>query len=214
MNARKIFGILLILSLMAVTSCSKKTTIEENIDYVAYISKKEDSDSSYQKIFMELNLGWLLDFELELPYADQSWVNIWLEGYEDGEKIKASPLIQLSYGRAPRNTSTGSMGFGMIESADQDLFFLYSPATMQRPQALEVNDSYFSTGASQFYYAFLEDTIRLQSGETRVLAFFRHNNETILRPYDYYTQAGIDEMIQEETFVMVLKIKVEKGIGK
>ncbi|MDX8360299.1 hypothetical protein [Cytobacillus sp. IB215316] len=62
--------------------------------------------------------------------------------------------------------------------------------------------------------AFLEDTIRLQSGETRVLAFFRHNDETILRPYDYYTQAGIDEMIQEETFVMVLKIKVEKGIDK
>ncbi|MDX8366126.1 hypothetical protein [Cytobacillus sp. IB215665] len=212
MIPRNIFLILLFLSIMAVSSCSKETTTEENVDYVAYVSKKEDS--SHQKTFRELNIGWLLDFSLELPYADQSWVNIWVEGYEDGEQLKASPLIQLSYGRAPSKTSTGSIGFGTIDSADHELFFLYGPGVYQIPQVLDVNESYFSTGAIQFDYAFLDETIQLQSGETRVLAIFRHNDEAVLRTYDYYTQAGINEMIEEETFVMLLKIKVEKGIDK
>jgi len=50
--------------------------------------------------FEDLNLGILFDFDFTLPNADNSWVNLWVERYIDGEK-ESQRLTQLSYGNSP-----------------------------------------------------------------------------------------------------------------
>ena len=43
---------------------------------IAYISLNTESD--YKKTFKELDLGIIFDFDLKLPNADKSWVEIWM----------------------------------------------------------------------------------------------------------------------------------------
>ena len=97
---------------------------DSNNDKIAYISS--NTDSEYEKTFNELNLGILFDFDLKLPKADKSWVDIWVEGYSNGEVIEPFPLTHLSYGLSPKELEEGKMGFGVINpNSDQMQFFLY-----------------------------------------------------------------------------------------
>lgn len=71
-----------------------------------------NEDSEYLKTFSDLNLGILFDFHMTLPNADQNWVNLWVERYDEGTK-EDHPIAQLSYGDSPNNLEEGRLGFGL-----------------------------------------------------------------------------------------------------
>lgn len=45
-----------------------------------------NSNSEHMETLEDLNLGVLFDFDFKLNEADKTWVNIWIEKYEDGKK--------------------------------------------------------------------------------------------------------------------------------
>jgi hypothetical protein len=98
-----------------------------------------NSDSEYVNTCKDLNLGILFDFDFTLPNADKSWVNLWVERYNNGTK-ETQPLAQLSYGNSPNEVDEGSMGFGMINpDTDETMVFLYGPEVRTQPQIIERN---------------------------------------------------------------------------
>ncbi|UFJ39309.1 hypothetical protein LOK74_14655 [Brevibacillus humidisoli] len=173
---------------------------------VAYVSASPDS--TYEKTFKELHLGTLFDYTLELPYADSSWVRIWVEGYREGKLVEQSPLAELSYGNSPNQSETGQMGWGIIKAAeDKEMFLLYAHGITMAP--VQPADILSGEGVSNWDYAIGDEKISLQSGETKLLAVYREA-ENQLHTYDLTKEEEIKQMIQEDKTVLLLKIKVEK----
>lgn len=67
----------------------------------------------------------IFDFNLMLPNADKSWVEIWIEGYSDGEIVEPFPLIGLSYGLSPNQEVEGNMRFGIINPNSDEVQLLF-----------------------------------------------------------------------------------------
>lgn len=93
-------SIMIVLFMVISVGCNN--IINKN-DKIAYISL--NTESNYKKTFEELDLGIIFDFNLTLPNADKSWVEIWLEGYSDGKIIEPFPLTGLSYGSFPNEVA-------------------------------------------------------------------------------------------------------------
>jgi hypothetical protein len=83
----------------------------------------KSADSEYVKTFKDLHLGILFNFDFKLPNADKSWVTIWVERYQNGEK-NIHPITELSYGLSPNEVEQGNIGFGMINYDEDLLVFL------------------------------------------------------------------------------------------
>jgi hypothetical protein len=97
--------IMMYLILFILGGCDNET---KNAKKIAYISTTKHSQ--YAKTFTDLHLGIIYDFNLRLTEADKSWVTLWVEGYENGEKTEPFRLIELSYGLNPTPVSEGPMG--------------------------------------------------------------------------------------------------------
>ena len=93
------------------SSLDGKTGIEDKGDIIAYVSVNKDS--IYEKTFKDTGLGVVFDFNLKLPHADTSWVDLWVEGYSQGKPTE-DLHTQLSYGLSPNKVKEGSIGFGII----------------------------------------------------------------------------------------------------
>lgn len=107
-NSRRILSVIAIVLVLNLVGCSKDSDKE---DKVAYITA--NSNSEYENVYKDLGLGILYDFDYELPFADQSWVNIWIEGYSNGRKMEPFHLTELSYGHSPELNEEGHMGLGL-----------------------------------------------------------------------------------------------------
>lgn len=100
------------------------------------------------------------DFNLKLPSADKSWVNIWVEGYSNGEAVEPFPLIELSYGLSPNQVEEGRVGFGIINpNSKEKLLFLYSPDCRIGPCSIN-NDFFIESGISGYPYAIGGENVR------------------------------------------------------
>lgn len=116
-------SIMIVLIMVISVGCNKDISNKDN--KIAYISL--DAESIYKKTFEELSLGIIFDFNLRLPNADKSWVEIWVEGYSNGEIFDSIPLTELSYGLSPNQIEEGNMGFGIMNlNNDEMQLFLYS----------------------------------------------------------------------------------------
>ncbi|WP_330949285.1 hypothetical protein [Virgibacillus sp. MG-45] len=60
----------------------------------------KDSNSEYVKTFNDLSLGTILDFNIQIPNEDERWFTLWVEKYENGQKI-SKPLSELSFPNNP-----------------------------------------------------------------------------------------------------------------
>ena len=200
---RKVYSlIILLVSLFLLAGC--------NNDKGDIASISANSNSEYENTFLDLDLGILFDFNLELPRADESWVIIWVEGYKNGQKMEPSHLLELSYGASPNQHEEGNMGFGMVNPlSDNGLYFLYSPAANMKPQRIDIKTNAVS-GGSVIEYAIGEDPIALEADETKVLAVYRQSASSILKNYDFEDEDAINEIIEEHETVLVLKIKVSE----
>jgi hypothetical protein len=196
-------GVILIITMIFSVGCRSESS---NNNKIAYISS--NADSAYEKTFKELQLGILFDFDLKLPNADKSWVDIWVEGYRNGKAVEPFPLTQLSYGLSPEQVEEGPMGFGILNpNSSEAQFFLYSKGFKTAHHNID-NSLLPKEGIRSWDYAIGDKAIGLEPGEEMVLAVYRQGDESLRAGYDYQDTDSINKMINEDTTVILLKIKV------
>jgi len=204
--------LIIVLPIFFNTGCSRENISSNKAAYVAV-----NVDSEYEKTFKDLNLGILFDFNLRVPNADKSWVNIWVEGYSNGKPIEPFPLTQLYYGLSPNKEEEGQMGFGIINHNSKDpQIFLYSSGAKTNPESIG-NNFFIESGVSSWDYAIGSEAIGLEYGEELVLAVYRQGKESLRTGYDYQDVKAINQMIILYFFgnvanihssVYVIKLKV------
>ncbi|WP_077622673.1 hypothetical protein [Sediminibacillus massiliensis] len=196
---RPIFVLTVICCILTTAGCSNQK------DNTATISSIEDSD--YMSTFDDLGLGLLLDFDFTLPQADKRWVRIWVEGYKDGEKMP-DPLNQLYYGESPNETEQGHMGFGLINpQSEESMSFLYAQGAHQQPRDM---DGFLKMdAASSWGYAISEDQLDIEIGQTYILGFYFQSNSESIRTYDLQDSKSVQEMIDDSSRLLLLKLQVE-----
>ncbi|MTI65458.1 MAG: hypothetical protein FH753_02545 [Firmicutes bacterium] len=151
MKLKYIFLLLVILILISVIGCSSYKNNEK--DHIAYISTNINSE--YYNTFKDLDLGIIYDFNIKLPNADKSWVNIWVEGYSNGKQIKSSHLTEISCGLYLKKVEEGRFGLGIINpQTENELFFLYGPSVRN-------------------------ETVALRPGETKIIGVYRQGIDSI-----------------------------------
>ncbi|USK74472.1 hypothetical protein [Peribacillus frigoritolerans] len=191
----------LILSLIIISGCTNSK------DSIATISI--NSDSEHTNTFKKLNLGQLYDFDFKLNSADKTWVNVWIESYKDGKQVP-QPLTELSFGKSPNKVEEGNLGFGIINTDDDDrLSFLYAPNVTTTPQKI---DKIHSVGVfSGWDYAIGEGKVELKLGETYLLGAYRESKGNSIRTYDLQDENEVKKMIKDDSIVFLLKIKIEEN---
>lgn len=207
---KRLFSLLLaiiIITIIFCTGCSSKKSNSDN-NQIAYISS--NTDSEYLKTFKDLQLGILFDFNLKLPNADKSWVNIWVEGYSNGKAVEPFHLAELSYGLSPNKVEEGPMGFGILNANSiEPQFFLYSKGVKTTPD-IKDKSFFIKSAASIWQYAIGSEPIGLESGKETILAVYRQGKNSLRAGYDYQNLNSINQMIKDDITVLILKIKVEK----
>ncbi|WP_136607752.1 hypothetical protein [Paenibacillus dokdonensis] len=172
-------------------------------DTLAVIQAQKDSD--YEEMFNALSLGNIFDYNLSLPHADKTWVEVWVEGYKKGKKMQGSPLISLSYGFAPSKTSAGALGWGIVkEGGAQKSMILYAPGAgtglSSVPDVIDHNLS------SMMGSVIGDQKLELKAGESTILAVCRQNESGVYQTFD---PEQLKEMLQTDAVTLLLKIKLD-----
>ncbi|MCA0989662.1 hypothetical protein [Pseudalkalibacillus hwajinpoensis] len=191
-----------ILATVLLSSCST------NENKVAEIEPAPESE--YVKTFDELALGILFDFKLEVQNADERWVKLWVERYQDGKKDDDS-VVDLIYGESLDETDEGHVGFGIIHSEkDEPLYFLYAPDIKLNPQKSDKKAN-LDSSMSTWEYAFKDKKVPLTLDEEKVLAAYRSTTSNEMRTVDLSDPNDVKQMIQEDTEVLLLKILITEN---
>lgn len=173
-------------------------------DAVATI--KVNTNSKYVDTFEELNLGVLFDYHFNWLKADETWVNLWVERYEQGNP-EPEIVDQLIFGLSPNKTEKGNIGFGMIDpSNNTPSVFLYAPGVSNKPTSIE--RFHQDDGIMGWEDTIADDTLELQLGETYILAILRESPNN-LKFYNYENDMEIEKMLNETRGVLLLKIKID-----
>lgn len=198
------FKILLIFLLVLTTTACTQEKISE--DVAGYISV--DEDSNYKETFDDLGIGRVFNYDFHLLKADESWVNIWLEGYRNGKLIEPSPLSSMNYGLSLNEEEKGKMGFGIINSNKEPLVFFYSNGTSIYPNMIQ--DDVFLYKGIRAWDDGINEKITLKYGEEKILAVYRQNESKMPSGSDYQDDEAIKEIINDSETVLFFKIKIEK----
>lgn len=99
----------------------------------------------------------------------------------------------------------------MNPQAEAVSLFLYSSGISIPPHAVENMLNSKGIGPTIWFYAIGDKAEGLEEGETKVLGVYRQA-ESSLRTYDYQDTTDIIKMINEDTAVLLLKMKVERKI--
>ena len=189
-----------ILFLLIITGCNNKDTI-------ATISVT--SDSEHVNTFKKLHVGELYEFDFKLNQADKTMVNIWIERYENG-KQDSQPLNELSYGKAPDKVQQGNLGFGIINTDDAPLGFLYAPTSASTPPQKMVNIRSVGVFTGWDYAIEEEKEVELKVGETYLLGAYRVSKGNSIRTYNLQDEDEVKKMISDDKIVFLLKIKLDE----
>ncbi|WP_197257539.1 hypothetical protein [Paenibacillus dendritiformis] len=179
---------------------------------------KEEEDFAYTRTFEELSLGDLFNFDLTLPQADRSWVTLWVEGYRRGQPMLTGqqPLAELSFGIYPGEREQGPLGFAMIDAKEgetkRSYLLLYAPGVRSTANiTIDLPESRADTVmATMLEYTLGDEPIRLQSGETQLLAMYRLIDSQIISTMDTTNEEEIRQAIESDAAILLLKIKVER----
>ena len=200
----KISVIMILLIMVISVGCNKDISNKNN--KVAYISS--NPDSNYNKTFEDLNLGKIFDFNLKLSNAEESWVEMWVEGYSNGKMIE-TPLIGISMGEFLNRVEEGNIGFGIMNPNSEEMqIFSYGLGASTKPHLID-NDFFIKDGISAWDIAIDNNRVELEYGEEMLLAVYRQAEKQI-RTYDYKNLDSINKMINEDKVVFLFKIKVEE----
>lgn len=195
-------------------SC-RSTQPEMGSGIIAEVKKEEDV--AYTRTFEELRLGHLFNFDLTLPHADRSWVTLWVEGYRRGQPLLTGqqPLAELSFGAFPGEREQGPMGFAMIDAKEgetkRSCLFLYAPSVRTGNITVELLEGQANTvTATMREYTIGDEPVRLQSGETRLLAIYRLIDSHLIPTMDNTNEEEIRQALDTDAAILLLKIKVER----
>lgn len=192
------------LLLLSGVGCVRDPDTERN--EIAYVSV--NTKSTYQKTFEELDLGLIFDYYLKLPRADESWVQLWVEGYSDGQQIEPELSI-LEYGQSVNQEEEGNIGVGIINPNNEERqVFLYGPNVSITPHTIN-QDIFLTEGISSWDYAIDNKQVGLAPGEEKIIAVYRQSAGN-MNAYSYEDEESIDKMIQEDAVVILLKIRVDE----
>lgn len=196
-----IFSLTLLLFLNVISGCNKSN------DNTATATISVNSDSERVNTFKDLNLGILYDFTFKLNNANKNWVDIWVESYKDG-KQEPHPIAKLSYGVSPKKVEEGNLGFGIINTEDTPLVFLYAPNVTTSPR--KINKMHSVGMVSGWNYAIGKVKNKLKLGETYLLGVYRESHGGSIRTYNLQNNKEIKKIINEDSRVFLLKIKIVK----
>ena len=188
-----------ILILLLISGCTNK-------DSRATISVTADSE--HKNTFKDLHVGELYEFDFKLNQADKTWVNLWIERYENGKK-DSQPLNELSYGKAPDKVQQGNLGFGIINTDDDPLGFLYAPTSGSIPPQKLENIRSVGVFTGWDYAIEEEKEVELKVGETYLLGAYRVSKGNSIRTYDLHNENEVKKMISDDKIVFLLKIKID-----
>lgn len=192
------------LLLLSGVGCVRDADTERN--EIAYVSV--NTTSTYQKTFEELDLGLIFDYHLKLPRADESWVQLWVEGYSDGQQIEPELSI-LEYGQSSNQEEEGNIGVGIINPNNEERqVFLYGPSVSITPHTIN-QDIFLTEGISSWDYAIDNKQVGLAPGEEKIIAVYRQSAGN-MNAYSYEDEESIDKMIREDAVVILLKIRVDE----
>lgn len=181
-------------------------TSKEDSEIIALI--KPEIDSVNESSFNTFRLGTLFDYHLELPQANKSWVTLWVEGYNKGKEVEASPLITLSYGHSPNKTTEGAMGLGIMEGPNhKKQLFLYAPGV--GAGLIEIDEIFNDTGATMRGKTTGDKLTKLKSGEVKTLAIWTLSKTMSMQTFDMTDEEQLHNTTQTDESVLLLKIKVE-----
>lgn len=167
------------------------------------------SDSEYMTTFEDLNLGTVCDFDLKNYNADSNWVNIWVEHYKDGE-MDPQPVTKLTYGMSPNKVDEGRVGMAIVETDDNSpLIFLYSPSA--KTSMTKVGEIPSVNVFRGWDSAIGEEEQELELGETYLLGAYRVSAGDFIRTYDLQDEEEVKKMIDDDSHVFLLKIKLEEN---
>ncbi|WP_085505335.1 hypothetical protein [Thalassobacillus devorans] len=199
---RKVYTLIFIMVIAVISSSCEQATSKQ-----ATIAKAEDS--KYAATFEELSMGMLWSFEFYLPDADKRWVNVWVERYRDGEK-DPDPVTQLSYGMSPNEVDEGNLGLAIISpELKQPSIFLYAPGVTQSAKRME--EGFNENLASAWGYGLGDEKLELGLGETVTLGGYRQaSTKDSIKVQDFSSEASIEEMIDKDHLVLLLKMKIEE----
>lgn len=106
------------------------------------------------------------------------------------------------------------MGFGIINHiSNEPQIFLYSKGIKTGSMSIDIN-SFNESTVSSCHYTVGNEPIGLESGEEVVLAVYRQGEGPFRSGYEYHDLDAINELINKDTIVLLLKIKVEERDSK
>ncbi|WHX27957.1 hypothetical protein QNH47_08960 [Virgibacillus halodenitrificans] len=192
--------VVLFICFLIITGCSNVASTQEKSPTISNIT-----DSKYTETFNELNLGTLFDYNLYLPHADKRWVRLWVEKYQDGKK-EDQPVTELSYGMSVNKVDEGHLGFGMLSDSS---VLLYGPNVNIQPEQIDLNlnEEYITSWG----HAIEEGKeIDLELGKTKLLAAYWQTASNKIPTIDFQNEDDIANLIKENEFVLLLKIKIDE----
>lgn len=195
------------ITILLLTSCAK--TEGENHD-IAILSPYKDR--SHAESIKLAGLGHLLDYQIQLPRANESWIQVWIEGYVDGKQVQEDPIWGLSFGHSPLAKETGPLGVGFIPFEDSVLVYGYGLGARLSPTRLPDEYSVAIKNANLAYAATEEDAIRLQAGESRIIGtYWQMKVGESLRSADFSNEEDVMAFTQEHSVVLLVKIQVTES---
>lgn len=164
-------------------------------------------ESEYTTTFQALNIGTLFDFEFYSPTVDENWVTIWVERYVDGVKDPL-PITEISFSNGHYEIGKGPLGFGIINpNAEESFVFLYGPSVSTQPSKIE--NLFKKDFPSAWGYAISDKKIKIELEETMLLAVYRQSGQkNFMRAVDLQDESDLEKMINEDSTVLLLKIRI------
>ena len=188
-----------------------ETTVTDNTSVTqdTSLTISASPDSQYMRTFKDLNLGVLFDFSVEVPKADTSWLNLWVEEYSDGNYTEPTILITQSNALGTQESLKTQVGFGILNPNGEDVdVLLYSyndnaKVSISKKVTLE-------QGITNWEYVIDAEKNGLEFGEEKIIAVYITGKDTLMSGGDYQDPNFLKEMIEANETVLFLKIKIEE----
>ncbi len=138
---------------------------------------------------------------------------MWVEAYHDGEVQEPTQLVNLSFELGSGSVKEGHIGLGMLSpKSDYSSLFLYSPSGKSIVNKIDPKFFPPEAPAATWEYAIGKEPIALEAGEPQLLAVYRQA-ENSLGSFNLQDEKELEQMIQEDAVVFLLKMKIEEQEG-
>ncbi|MHA7964724.1 hypothetical protein ACX93W_11310 [Paenibacillus sp. CAU 1782] len=193
-----------IIAVLLLASCAKT---ENDDNAIAILSPNKDLP--HAESIKVAGLGHLLDYQIQLPRANESWLRVWLEGYVDGKRVQEDPIWEMSFGNSPFANENGPLGVGFIPFEDSVLVYGYGPSGKLLPNRLPDEYSVAINNANLAYAATEDNVIRLQPDESRIIGtYWQMKVGESLRSADFLDEEDVMAFTREHSVVLLIKAQV------